>query len=151
MDLSLLLFIITLGFLVFFSMSEVAILGVSHIKAKQMEHYKVPRAKHLLYLKEHISETLITILIGNTIANVLGPVLVTTFTLNHFGDVYLALATGILTFVVLTFGEILPKTLAAKNTKPVALFVSPILIFLIKLFTPLVWIFHLLSKFKLEV
>jgi len=132
---------------VFFSGSEVAVLGVSHMKAKQMAHYRVPRAKHLLYLKEHISETLITILIGNTVANILGTVLATKFTLDHFGDVYLALSTGILTFIVLTFCEILPKTLAAKNAKPISLIVAPILVFLIRLFTPLVWFFHMLSKF----
>jgi len=147
MDFTIILFILTLCFSAFFSGSEVAILGITHIKAKQMVHYRVPRAKHLLYLKEHTSETLITILIGNTIVNIIGPVLVTKFTITHFGDVYLGLATGIITFLILTFGEIVPKTLASKNAKPIALFVSPILVFLIKLFTPLVWFFHIISNF----
>ena len=147
MDFTLILFILSLCFIIFFSGSEVAVLGISHMKAKQMAHYRIPQAKHLLYLKEHISETLITILIGNTVANILGTVLATKFTLDHFGDIYLALSTGILTFIVLTFCEILPKTLAAKNAKQVSLFVSPILVFLIKMFTPFVWFFNTLSKF----
>ncbi|MGV8086184.1 MAG: hemolysin family protein [Candidatus Woesearchaeota archaeon] len=147
MDFTLILFIITLCFSGFFSGSEVAILGITHIKAKQMVHYRVPRAKHLLYLKEHTSETLITILIGNNIVNILGTVLATKFTIDTFGDVYLGLATGILTFLVLTFGEILPKTLASKNAKPIALFVSPILVILIKILFPLVWMFNKLTAF----
>jgi CBS domain containing-hemolysin-like protein len=142
MDLTLLFFIITLCFSAFFSGSEVAILGITHIKAKQMVHYRVPRAKYLLYLKEHTSETLIAILIGNNIVNILGTVLATKFTIDTFGDVYLGIATGIITFLVLTFGEILPKTLASKNVKSIALFVSPILVFLIKLLYPVVWFYN---------
>ncbi len=146
MDWTIILFVITLCFSAFFSGSEVAILGVSHMKAKQMAHYRVPKAKHLLYLKEHTSETLITILIGNNIVNILGTVLATKFTIDTFGDIYLGLATGIITLLVLTFGEIFPKTLVSKNVKSVALFVAPIIVILLKIFTPLVWIFHSLSN-----
>jgi len=146
MNFNLILFAITIFCSAFFSGSEVAILGVSHMKAKQLAHYRVPRAKQLLYLKEHTSEALITILIGNTVVNILGPVLVAKFTIDTFGDVYLGLATGIMTFIILTFGEILPKTLASKNAKRIALFVAPIFVVLIKIFTPLVWFFHLLSN-----
>jgi len=146
MDLSLILFAVTIFCSAFFSGSEVAILGVSHMKAKQMAHYRVPRAKHLLYLKEHTSETLITILIGNTIVNIIGPVLVTKYTIDTFGNVYLGLVTGIVTLIILTFGEILPKTLASKNSKRIALFVAPIFVVLIKIFTPFVWFFHMLSN-----
>ncbi len=141
MDFTLILFIITLCFSAFFSGSEVAILGITHIKAKQMVHYRVPGAKHLLYLKEHTSETLIAILIGNNIVNILGTVLATKFTIDTFGDVYLGIATGIITFLVLTFGEILPKTLASKNVKPIALIVSPVLVLLIKILFPIVWFY----------
>jgi putative hemolysin len=146
METILLLIGITFIFSAFFSGSEVAILSVTHLKAKQFVSQRLPRSKSLLYLKEHQSKTLITILIGNNIVNILGAVLATKFTIDTFGDVYLGAATGIMTFLTLTFGEIMPKIFASKNTTKIALMVSPIIVFLTKLFFPLVWFFNKLSS-----
>ncbi len=145
---SFILVIILLTFIcsAFFSGSEVAVVSTTSLKAKQMVSQRVPKSKYLLYLKEHQSETLITILIGNNIVNILGAVLTTKFTIDTFGDVYLGVATGIVTFLTLTFGEILPKTLASKNSRNIALLVSPILVVLMKILYPLVWFFNLLSR-----
>lgn len=142
MEYLLIIFILTFFFSAFFSGSEVAILSVTHVKAKQFVSQRVARAKSLLYLKEHQSETLITILIGNNIVNILSAVIATKLTIDHFGDAYLAIATGIVTFLTLTFGEIMPKILASKNTTKIALIVSPIILFLRKLFFPFVWFFN---------
>ncbi|MGV8141435.1 MAG: hemolysin family protein [Candidatus Woesearchaeota archaeon] len=146
MEATVLLIFVTLIFSAFFSGSEVAILSVTHIKAKQFASQRLPRSKSLLYLKEHQSETLITILIGNNIVNILGAVLATKFTIDTFGDVYLGAATGIMTFLTLTFGEIMPKIFASKNTTKIALLVSPIILFLSKLLFPVVFFFSKLSS-----
>jgi putative hemolysin len=146
MDITLLVILLTFFCSAFFAGAEVAIVSTTTLKAKQLVSQRVPKAKSLLYLKEHQSETLITILIGNNIVNILAAVLATEFTIDNFGDVYIGIATGIITFLTLTFGEILPKTLASKNTKPIALFVSPIIVFLIKLLYPIVWFFNTLAK-----
>jgi putative hemolysin len=146
MDYHLLLIILTLLLIAFFSAAEGAILSVPMVTAKQMATMKSRRAKNLLYLKEHLSETIITILICNTLANILSAVLTTTFTIEVFGDTSLGIATGILTFVTLTFAEIIPKTFASKNMKKTALFVSPIILIIYRILTPIVWFFELISK-----
>jgi putative hemolysin len=146
MDIILIIILLTFVFSAFFSGSEVALVSTTTLKAKQLVSQRVPKAKSLLYLKEHQSETLITILIGNNIVNILGAVLATKFTIDYFGDIYLGLATGVITFITLTFGEIIPKTFASKNTKKIALLVAPIIVFLMKILYPLVWLFHYFSK-----
>jgi CBS domain containing-hemolysin-like protein len=146
MGITLLIILITFVCSAFFSGSEVAIVSTTTLKAKQMVSQRIHNAKQLLYLKEHQSETLITILIGNNIVNILGAVLATKFTIDNFGDVYIGIATGVITFLTLTFGEIFPKTLASKNTKSIALIVSPIIVVMMKVFSPFVWFFHSLSK-----
>jgi CBS domain containing-hemolysin-like protein len=130
----------------FFSGSEVAIISISHLKAKQLVSQRIPRSKKLLYLKENQGETLITILIGNNVVNIIAAVLATEFTLEFLGDHYLSIATGILTFLTLTFGDIMPKVLASKNTKKVALFVAPIIYYLMQIIYPVVWFFNLIIK-----
>lgn len=147
MDFTPFVILVLFGFSAFFSGSEVAIVSISHLRAKHLVSQRIPNSKSLLYLKEHQSETLITILIGNNIVNILSAVLATKFTIEVVGNTYLGIATGIITFLTLTFGEILPKTIASKNTKSIALFVSPIIVLLIKIFYPLVWLFNILAKF----
>lgn len=147
MSLTLSAIILSLVVSAFFSASEVAIVSITHLRAKHMVSMRIKRAKQLLYLKEHQSETLITILICNDIANILGAVLTTKFTIELAGNTYLGLATGIITFLTLTFGDIFPKTLATKNTKRIALFAAPIIVFLMKLFFPVVWFFNIMTRF----
>ncbi|MFA6072834.1 MAG: hemolysin family protein [Candidatus Woesearchaeota archaeon] len=146
MDVSLILIIIMFALSAFFSGSEVAIISISHLKAKQLVSQRIPRSKKLLYLKENQGETLITILIGNNVVNIIAAVLATEFTLEFLGDHYLSIATGILTFLTLTFGDIMPKVLASKNTKKVALFVAPIIYYLMQIIYPVVWFFNLIIK-----
>jgi putative hemolysin len=146
MEYTLLVFILTFFFSAFFSGSEVAILSVTHVKAKQLVSQRVPHAKSLLKLKDDQSETLITILIGNNVVNILGAVIATKLTIDYFGDAYLGVATGVMTFLILTFGEIMPKVIAANNTVKMALFVSPILLFFKKALFPLVLLFNSFAR-----
>ncbi|MGV8161731.1 MAG: hemolysin family protein [Candidatus Nanoarchaeia archaeon] len=146
MDFTILFILLMLAFSAFFSGSEVAIIGISTLKAKQYASQKFVGAKKLLYLKEHQSNTLITILIGNNIVNILVAVLTTKFTIEAIGNTYLGIATGVITLLTLTFGEIMPKILASKNTKKVALGVAPIIYYLSKILFPIVWIFNSLVK-----
>jgi putative hemolysin len=145
MEYLLIVFVMTFVFSAFFSGSEVAILSVTHVKAKQFVSQRMARAKSLLYLKEHQSETLVTILIGNNIVNILGAVIATKLTIDYWGNSYLGIATGIMTFLTLTFGEIMPKILASKNTTKIALIVSPIIFALSRILFPFVWFFTKLA------
>ncbi|MGV8168852.1 MAG: hemolysin family protein [Candidatus Nanoarchaeia archaeon] len=146
MDFTIILVILMLACSAFFSGSEVAIVSMTRLKAKQLVSQRVKRAKMLLYLKEHQSETLITILVGNNIVNILAAVFTTKFVIETFGNSALGVATGVITLLTLTFGEITPKVLASKSTKKMALAVAPIIYYLMKILMPVVWFFNLLTR-----
>lgn len=134
--------LLTIGLSGFFSGAEVALVSVSKLKAKQLLEQNTPRAKHLVYLKENFQQTLITILIGNNLVNIAGSAIATKLALDYFGDAGIGIATGLMTFLILTFGEILPKTFCSKHAVTISLMISPLVHYLMLLLTPIVWTFH---------
>ena len=79
------------------------------------------KAKNALYITNHFDKALTAILICNNVVNLGCSSLATAVCLSIFGDVGTAIATGITTFVVLTFGEILPKCLAKEHAESYSL------------------------------
>lgn len=144
----LILLIATIGLSGFFSGAEVALVSVSRLKAKQLADQKIKNASYLFYLKENFSKTLITILIGNNLVNIGASALATKMALDAFGNAGVSIATGVMTFLILTFGEIVPKTFASKQARSLSLFISPIIYYLMFVFYPIVWAFH---KFSLYI
>lgn len=128
----------------FFSGSETAYLAVSRAKVKKLAKEGDRRAKTLLYLIEHPNRVLVTILVGNNLVNITAAALATSLAISAFGSKGVGIATGIVTLVVLLFGEITPKSFSATNAERVALFVARPIYLLMKLMSPLVL---LLSKF----
>ncbi len=143
---TILLLVLAIALSAFFSGSEVALIGISKLKAQQLVDKGFKNSKTLLFLKNNPSKMLITILIGNNLVNIGGSAIATMIALNLFPNAGVGIATGVMTFLILTFGEITPKTFAAKNSVKVALFVAPIISFLMKLLYPLVWFFYHISK-----
>lgn len=141
-----LLLILSIILSAFFSGAEVALITVSELKAKHLAEQNIKGAKALLYLKEHPKRMLITILIGNNVVNIGGSALATKFALDLFSNAGVGIATGVMTFLILTFGEIAPKTFATKNAKQVSLTIAPIILFLKNLLLPLVWLFIQITK-----
>ncbi len=141
---TLLIFAIALS--AFFSGTEVAILSTSKVKARQLVDEKRVNAKYLLRLKEMPNRALITILIGNNVMNVASSALATQLALQAFQDSAIAIVTGIMTFVILTFGEITPKTLSMKYSVRISLFVSPIIYYLMLILSPVVSVFMVISN-----
>ncbi|WP_457556067.1 hemolysin family protein [Candidatus Pyrohabitans sp.] len=128
----------------FFSGSETAYLAVSRAKVKKLAKEGDPRAETLLYLVEHPNRVLVTILVGNNLVNITAASLATSLAINAFGSKGVGIATGVVTLIVLLFGEITPKSFAATNAERVALLIARPIYFLMKLLSPLVL---LLSKF----
>ncbi|NOZ58301.1 MAG: HlyC/CorC family transporter [Euryarchaeota archaeon] len=128
----------------FFSGSETAYLAVSRAKVKKLAKEGDPRAETLLYLIEHPNRVLVTILVGNNLVNITAAALATSLAISAFGSKGVGIATGVVTLVVLIFGEITPKSFAATNAERVALFIARPIYFLMKLLSPIVL---LLSKF----
>ncbi len=128
------------------SMAEAAILSLPVIRARILVEEKRINAKDVLYLKEHISFTVATIvLIGNSI-NIVGSVYVGQEVAHKFGEQWLGLASGVLTFVIIVFGEILPKALGERFKIPLSLFFAAPLRVVVWVFRPVVGIAMLLAR-----
>lgn len=124
----------------FFSSSETALTTVSRIKLKALADEGNKSASKVLLVTENPGKLLSTILIGNNIVNISASALATTFTTNTFGSKWLGVSTGIVTILVLIFGEITPKTMASQSALKISLmFVHPIK-FLMFILTPVIWL-----------
>ena len=96
----------------FFSSAETALSTVGEIKVRSLVEEKKRGARLLLGILQNYSKMLSAILIGNNIVNLAASALVTVFTMELWGNAAISLGTGILTIVVLLFGEIIPKNAA---------------------------------------
>ena len=125
-----------------FSSAETALTTVNLNKLRALADDGSKRAAKVLKLRESSSKLLTTVLIGNNIVNLSASALATTFCTEVFGSVYIGIATGILTLVVLIFGEITPKTLATLYSTRLSLIFAYPVAFLMLIFTPLIWILN---------
>lgn len=142
---SLLIFYLTLAIAVSFlcSLLEAVILSVSPAYIAVLEKDKHKRGPLLRDLKENIDRPLAAILTLNTIAHTIGAAGVGAQVLVVFGSSFLAVSSAVLTFIILVFSEIIPKTIGAVHAKTLAPFCSIVIKYLIYLTYP----FVLLSEF----
>lgn len=124
----------------FFSSAETAMTTVNRIRIQALMEQGDKRAIILDKVISNSSKMLSTILIGNNIVNISASSLVTTLTIQVLGNVYVGAATGALTLIILLFGEITPKTLAALHAEKIALSYAKIIYFLTIVLTPVVFI-----------
>lgn len=129
----------------FFSSAETSMTTVNRIRIQSLAEQG---NKNAILLDKVISDSgkmLSTILIGNNIVNMAASALMTTLTIQVFGNLYVGAATGILTLVILVFGEITPKTLASIHSEKFALAYAKYIYILMVLLTPVVF---LVGKFS---
>ena len=138
---NILILIILIALSGFFSGTEVALVSTSNIKARTLLKQRKKGAKALYKLKEDPYRMIITILIGNNIVNVSAAALATMIAVDYFGSLGLGIATGTITFLILVFGEITPKTFAATHAERIALIVAEPILILSYIFYPLIVIF----------
>ncbi|MGM9530313.1 HlyC/CorC family transporter [Intestinibacter sp.] len=129
----------------FFSASETALMSLSKIRIRYMEDEGVKGAKLVASLIEKSSDLLSSILVGNNIVNIAATSVSTALFMSIFGAQGVAIATAVMTVLVLIFGEITPKTIAANSPEKVALLVSKPINLIMKIVKPLVWVFNLLT------
>ena len=94
----------------FFSSSETALLSISQMRIRTLVDEGNKRAMTLERVVSNKSKMLSAILIGNNVVNLSASSLITSLVINHFGNAYVGIATGIITLLILIFGEISPKT-----------------------------------------
>ena len=138
--------ILLVAFSAFFSGSESAFLSISKIQMRQYLLEKRKNATLISKLKSNMDSLLSTILVGNNFVNTYSSALATSLAISLFGDSGAGIATGIMTILVIIFGEILPKTIATNQSYEVAKIVAIPLNVIKKILFPIVFIFTLLSK-----
>ncbi len=124
----------------FFSSAETALTTVNRIQLQLLEEEHNKKAARTLWILDRQPKMLSAILIGNNIVNLSASALATSFTISLFGNAFVGIATGILTLVVLIFGEITPKSLATVRALELSLAYSGVIKFLMILLTPLIFI-----------
>ena len=134
--------VILVGFSAFFSASETAFSSPNQIRLKSRAEDGDSSAARVLAMAEQYDKLLSTILIGNNIVNIaaasIGTILFTQMLGAERGA---TVSTIVLTIIVLIFGEVTPKSLAKEMPEKVATAVSPFLVLLMALMTPLTWLF----------
>jgi putative hemolysin len=130
----------------FFSGTEIALFSLGEARARTLQEEGRRGARALVELKSNPERLLATILIGNNIVNIGAAAIATALALETFGSQGVAYATGIMTLVVLVFGEITPKGLASANNVRVSLMVAPIILFLARILYPAVWPLERLTR-----
>lgn len=137
--------IILLMFSAFFSSAETALTTVNKIRIRSLADEGNRRAKAILDVTGDSSKLLSAILIGNNVVNTAAASLTTTIAY-HFGGSAVAFASGLITLLILLFGEITPKTTAAIHAEGVSMIYAPIIRIFIKLMTPVIFIVNGLSR-----
>ena len=135
----------------FFSMSETALMSLSKIRIRNMVEEGVKGAKLVEKLIEEPNKLLGAILIGNNVVNIGASAIATSVALKIFGDSGAAVATGIMTILLLIFGEITPKSLAKQNSEKVSIKVSKIIRVVVVIFKPFVAIFTGISSLFIKL
>lgn len=130
----------------FFSSAETAMTTVNKIHIMSRANMGNRRAKTLLKIIDNPGKLLSTILIGNNIVNLSASSLATTWTTRVLGNAFVGVATGLLTLLVLLFGEITPKTMATIYAEKISLSYAPVIYFLMKALTPVIFLVNKLSN-----
>jgi CBS domain containing-hemolysin-like protein len=119
--------------------SEAALFSVRIVKVRRLAQSKRPEALALLSIREQMNRPIATIVILNNIANIVGTSVVTVLASDVLGSRWLGLVSGILTFLVILFSEIIPKTLGERYSDQIALVIARPVSGLTRILTPLVW------------
>ena len=142
-QLLILLFLLILS--AFFSSAETALTTVNKIRMRTMSEEGNKKAKTVLKITNDSGKMLSAILIGNNIVNLSASSLATSLAIRVLGSVGAGIATGILTLLILIFGEISPKTIATIHADSIALTYAGVISFLMKILTPFIFITNALS------
>ncbi|HDR1793291.1 TPA: HlyC/CorC family transporter [Pasteurella multocida] len=130
----------------YFSGSETGLLSANRYRLRHLAEKGHRGAKKAEKLLKKTDVLLSLILICNNLVNIIASAITTIIGMRLYGDAGVAIATGALTFVMLIFAEILPKTIAARYPEKVAFTSSHLLSVFLRLFTPLVYLMNLIIQ-----
>jgi len=142
------LMLLVIGLLLsgFFSSSETALFSISKVKALHIAKDDTKTGQLILKMKKDSHTLLTTILIGNNLSNIGASAIATSIAISYFKSNAVGIATGIMTMLILVFGEIFPKSFANHNNVLVARIVIYPLFWLSKIFFPLIYLLNFIPK-----
>ncbi len=135
----------------FFSGSETALMSVNKYKLKHKVKKKESSAIKVEYLLDNTDRTLGLILLFNNFVNILASAITTLIAIELYGDKGIAIAAGILTFLILVFSEVTPKTFAALHSDKIAYRIAFFFYYSLKIFSPIVHFVNFFSKYILKI
>ena len=145
-DISQLIFLlILLALSAFFSSAETALTTVNRIHMRTLADADNKKAKMVLKITKDSAKMLSAILIGNNIVNLSSSSIATTLAISMFGNYGAGIATGIITFLILIFGEVSPKTLSTIKADSISLKIAGIINVLMIVLTPVIFLINKLS------
>lgn len=136
--LSTLVLVLVFSFLI--SAVETAIFCTSYPRTQVLRRQGRAGAAALLAIRERMSRPVTTLVIGANVTNILGSVYIGHLATEVFGDESLGVISAIVTFLIIVLGEIFPKVLGERFSEPIALAAAPFLLFLTKVFSPIIWL-----------
>ena len=128
------------------SATETALLSVPPIKVQQLAQTKKPAALALWGIRKRINRPIATVVIINNIFNIVGSILIGNMAASVLGNALLGIFSAILTFLVIVFGEIIPKTLGERYAMQYALTIALPVQGLTFIFTPIVWLMEKITS-----
>lgn len=135
----------------FFSSAETALTTVNKIRMRKMSEEGDKRAQTVLKVTDDSGKMLSAILIGNNIVNISASSIATTLAIDLLGSKGAGIATGILTLLILVFGEISPKTIATIHSDSIALAYAKIIYWLMKVLTPVIFAVNQIAMVFLKI
>jgi len=124
----------------FSSASEAALLSVSPVRVRQLAQSKKPAALALAGIRHRINRPIATIVLLNNIFNIVGSIMIGSLVAKTLGASWLGVFSGVLTLLIIVFGEILPKVLGQRYAETICLLVAIPVRFLTFIFIPLIWL-----------
>lgn len=146
-----LIVVVLLGLSAFFSSAETAFTTVNRIRMRSLAEAGDARAATVMKVVEDQGKMLSAILVGNNIVNLSASSLMTTLTMQVFGSRAVGAATGVLTLLILVFGEISPKTISTLYSEQISLKYARIMYALITVMTPVVFVVNCLAMGFLRI
>jgi len=135
----------------FFSAAEIGLMTLNRYRLRSLADAGHRGARIARKLLDRPDRLLGVILLGNNFANIAASSIATWIALEWYGEKYIAIAAGLMTFIVLVFAEVAPKTLAALNPERVAIPAAYVLQPLLWLLYPLVWLINIIANLTLRL
>ena len=129
----------------FFSSAETAFITVNRIRLRTLMNEGNKRAARVIKLLDQRSKLLSAVLIANNIINISASAIATSLAIKIWGSTSVGVMTGVLTLLILVFGEITPKNLATFYSEKISLYYASIIWVVIKALTPIIFIINKLS------